>query len=409
VEGKTTTDGSYAGYAIVTISVSSGSLERILLGFSLNLAESTSLCRETLAITDRGDLYTFRMGSKTQALTHVLSSSTIVLVLQATGDVILLRAWSCHEGTSSNVTLQDYKIMPAPTIIISMVIAGIQTVEDITKEMETNIISSFAKVLGVPPQSVYIPFDKRRWSLGDGYLRDANAGILILKENASIALPSTKTAHINRVEVAKASLFGARNIDANADKSPERRSGGVVVEVHILATSQTQADTIRTLATTTLLSTLLGSLAKTGVQVDGSSVSATVVQPVINTSSPLYVPSTDSSSLFHITAIIAGSVSGGFFLIVAISTIVFVRYKRKHRAGSQVAKTDVPSLTDEQREGLEATLGAGILGMSVPIEGDGNTNDNSQIPGTEPVTPSMYHPMSASHENVEVRYFPLVL
>jgi hypothetical protein len=371
-EGKAAADGSYAGFIIVTVSATkdekAGKSERVFLGFTLDKTASTSWCQETSATpSGNSEAYTFRMDSKMQTSTHVIASSTVVLVLEATGsDEIALRVWACQQGFVSNFTYQGYKIIPAPSVILSFVIPGAQSVKDITKELEAKIVKTFAKVLAVPPQSVSLLLDQRR-QLQDETTSGHDQAMVLVNDRSRSLRTKSEVEGVNRSVNVQGSP--EKKMAQHSGQGRHRRSGGVTLKIRILSTSQEHAEALASQATKTLLDALLRSLAESGIQIDASSISAAVVQPVLSAS---YGLGTETRNSLDKVAIIAGSVSGGVFVIlVALSLFVFQRYRRKPQSEYQPSKAHM----DDQ------FLGAGALGVSVPVPAEqhvqiGNQNNN---------------------------------
>jgi hypothetical protein len=440
-------------------------LERMLLGFIVAETINTPSCIETIAMNSQTEYPTFKMDGQTKTLTQVVAMSTVTLVLEAASDSTrALTAWTCWQGLASPVASQSFKVLPAPSVIISISLVGLKSIAEVTKEMEASIIRTFAKVLVVPLQAVSIEagvsgVQRRLNDQASTAHSDTGHGSAITTtaaDRVAIATDHVPTynvdkhgdnaarrnslVHIDDMRQASSQqgvvpveLPASTSLEGQGMQNIQRRNTGVIVRVRILTTSQSNAELLAQKASTTAsMAELVTTLAESGISVEPSSITATVVQPLNNpstTSGQIDGQTTSSNSTENNAAIIAGSVSGGVCLLVAVFTFVFIRHRNKRRAASQLFKgqsltsentpehqpeADLPQSQDAQP--LNNPNQAEILGISVPVEteqkddddGDSNQLQPLQFAGaTQQHPPSnitVFEPISAGHHNVEVRW-----
>ncbi len=391
-------------------------LESLLLGFTVDQAITTPLCIETIVTDSQAEYSTFKVDGQTKELAKVLATSIVTVVLEAAGDTIrALNAWTCLQGRPSIVLSQSFKVVAAPSVIISISLVGLKSIEEVTKNVEATIIKSFAKVLGVPQQAVSIHAGTSRAQrsiYGPAPTADSGIGLI----TTSFQEPTSPGLVDRGKEIIK------------------RRNTGVIVRVRILTTSQTHAELLaQKAATTAYMAELIATLAEYGINVDLSSITASVVQPlnVSNiTSSQIdgQIITANSNPAENNVAIIAGSVSGGVCLLSAFFFFVFLKIRNKQRTASQLSKEQSFAAESTQESQSAADLPQGqaqqgmpnqteLLSISAPIpvepgpEGDGcergNSNQPSPMAGAkkDPISSNItvYDPISAGHENVEIR------
>jgi hypothetical protein len=348
---QATADDSFAGYVTVQISVSgrrAKTTETGVLGFVVNATLSQAVCEVPVnagvKVVDANDV--FRVTAESQELTQVLAAQSATLVIEASGQGLrYLHTWSCWQGLPTEVKTQSFNIVPTPSVVVSFSIEGVNSVEEISKEVRESIVSSFSQAFGVPAESVYIegliPDSVRRSD--ELPLHMANDTLTYTgqfttqRKHEGLSKGSLKNLkHIAQVLKANTILHGA--IKQQQERvgptpmhpallsGPKRRLLAVTISVKILTTSQSQADSLAKAVTPSVLAGLIGTLAQQGLKIEASSLSTVVVAPKYdkNTSNSsqavlgLRNEEVDTHNGSINVAVIAGSTGAGFFLFLCI-------------------------------------------------------------------------------------------
>jgi hypothetical protein len=461
---QATADNSFAGYVMVRISFAGRRAkftETGILGFVVMKATFSQAVCEVSVNPDVNSLDAndvFLVSAQTEKLTQVLSAASVTFVMEASGESLrYLHTWSCWQGLPTKINTQTFKIVPTPSVVVSFSIEGVNSVEDISKEVRVSIILSFSQAFGVPAESVYIeglkPNSVRRVNqlpLGRANNKLAYTGQLMSSQRKyeGLSKDSLKNStHIAKVLKADSIL----NVTIKQQQEhiaptpmrpaslggPKRLLLAVTITVKILTTSQSQAYSIAKAVTPILFAGLMSTLAQQGMKVEASSLKTVVVEPNYDKN-----PANNSQAVldsgkgktntvngsFNV-AVVAGSTGAGFFLLLCI--LGFLVWSRSHKSVLQQRSAveefiDVnpflcleqplddsflpegtrPLFEQQQQSHQDRISTSGVPSTIVPDENDTICIDDVPFDdGTKKSSAagSVFQPISASNSNIELR------